>query len=265
MENNIEKKLDNLLKLQEIDSKIFELKQVRGALPDEIEDLEDELVGYNKRLEKFNDDIENRTKDIEDLKNKTSEAKKLIKKYKDQQMNVRNNREYDAISKEVESQELDTKIFVKKSAENEENIEEIKLKIKETKKLIKERNEALKSKKADLDVLSGESQDEEKKLDTLKKKASKKIESSLLLSYEKLVERQRNGLAVVKVKRSACGGCFNVVPPQRQAEIKEKKKIILCEYCGRILADVIVEVVEDKPKKRTKRKTSTKKKATAKK
>ena len=180
-------------------------------------------------------------------------------------MNVRNNREYDAISKEVESQELDTKIFVKKSAENEENIEEIKVKIKETKKLIKEKNEVLKSKKADLDVLSGESQDEEKKLDTLKKKASKKIESSLLLSYEKLVERQRNGLAVVKVKRGACGGCFNVVPPQRQAEIKEKKKIILCEYCGRILADVIVEVVEDKPKKRTKRKTTTRKKATAKK
>ena len=262
---NIEKKLDNLLKLQEIDSKIFELKQVRGALPDEIEDLEDELVGYNKRLEKFNNDIENKTKDIEDLKNKTSEAKKLIKKYKDQQMNVRNNREYDAISKEVESQELDTKIFVKKSAENEENIEEIKVKIKETKKLIKEKNEGLKSKKSDLDVLSGESQDEEKKLDTLKKKASKKIESSLLLSYEKLVERQRNGLAVVKVKRGACGGCFNVVPPQRQAEIKEKKKIILCEYCGRILADVVVEVVEIKPKKRTKRKTSTKKKATAKK
>ena len=262
---NIEKKLDNLLKLQEIDSKIFELKQVRGALPDEIEDLEDELVGYNKRLEKLNDDIENKIKDIEDLKNKTSEAKKLIKKYKDQQMNVRNNREYDAISKEVESQELDTKIFVKKSAENEENIEEIKVKIKETKKLIKEKNEVLKSKKSDLDVLSGESQDEEKKLDTLKKKASKKIESSLLLSYEKLVERQRNGLAVVKVKRGACGGCFNVVPPQRQAEIKEKKKIILCEYCGRILADVIIEVVEDKPKKRTKRKTTAKKKASAKK
>ena len=123
----------------------------------------------------------------------------------------------------------------------------------------------MKSKKADLDVLSGESQDEEKKLDTLKKKASKKIESSLLLSYEKLVERQRNGLAVVKVKRGACGGCFNVVPPQRQAEIKEKKKIILCEYCGRILADVIVEDIEDKPNERTKRKTSTKKKATAKK
>ena len=113
----------------------------------------------------------------------------------------------------------------------------------------------LKSKKSDLDVLSSESQEEEKKLNSLKTKASKKIEPSLLLSYEKLVERQRNGLAVVRVSRSACGGCFNIVPPQRQAEVKEKKKIILCEYCGRILADVIAEIIKEKPKRRTKRKT----------
>ena len=112
-------------------------------------------------------------------------------------------------------------------------------------------------------ALSNESKEEEKKLDALKTKASKKIEPSLLLSYEKLVNRQRNGLAVVKVSRGACGGCFNIVPPQRQAEIKEKKKIILCEYCGRILADVIAEVVVEKPKKRTKRKTTTKTKKTA--
>ena len=265
MEHSIEKKLDNLLKLQEIDSKIYEIKKVRGALPDEIQDLEDELVGYNKRLDNFKNDIENKTNDIQDLKNKVSEAKKLIKKYKEQQMNVKNNREYDAISKEVESQELDTKIFAKKSTENEEKIDEIKVEVKETKKIIKETNEVLKSKKADLDLLSDESQDEEKKLASLKTKASKKIESNLLISYEKLVERQRNGLAVVKVSRNACGGCFNIVTPQRQAEIKEKKKIILCEYCGRILADVIVEVVEEKPKKRTKRKTTTKKKVAAKK
>ena len=262
---NIEKKLDNLLKLQEIDSKIFELKQVRGALPDEIEDLEDELVGYNKRLEKFNDEIENKTKDIEDLKNKTSEAKKLIKKYKDQQMNVRNNREYDAISKEIELQELDSKIFIKKSGENEVKIEEINEQVKATKKVIKEKTQILKSKKADLEALSGESQEEEKKLATKKAKAAKKVEPSLLLSYEKLVERQRNGLAIVKVSRGACGGCFNVVPAQRQAEIKEKKKIILCEYCGRILADVIAEEVVEKPKKRTSRKKAAPKKATTKK
>ena len=181
-------------------------------------------------------------------------------------MNVRNNREYDAISKEIELQELDSKIFVKKSGENDVKIEEINEQIKATKKVIKEKKLILKSKKADLDVLSNESHEEEKKLDNLKAKASKKIEPSLLLSYEKLVQRQRNGLAVVKVSRGACGGCFNVVPAQRQAEIREKKKIILCEYCGRILADVITEVVEEKPKKRTvRKKATTKKKVVAKK
>tara|TARA_Y100000816_G_scaffold290579_1_gene279638 strand:+ start:73 stop:855 length:783 start_codon:yes stop_codon:yes gene_type:complete len=259
MENSIVKKLENLLKLQEIDSKIFEIKKVRGALPEEVEDLEDEIIGYNTRLDKFKEKIENNNKDIDDLKLKVSEAKKLIKKYKDQQMNVRNNREYDAISKEIELQELDAKLFVKKSGENEIKIEKIKEDVKETKKVIKEKTQTLKTKKSDLDVLLEESKGEEKKLETLKNKASKKIEPSLLLSYEKLVERQRNGLAVVKVSRNACGGCFNIVPPQRQADIKDKRKIILCEYCGRILADVITEEVKEKPKKRTKRKTTKKK------
>ena len=255
MEHSTEKKLEKLLKLQEIDSKIFGIKKVRGALPEEVQDLEDELIGYNTRQDKFKEDIDNKNKDIDDYKIKTSEAKKLIKKYKDQQMNVRNNREYDAISKEIESQELDTKLFVKKSGENDQKIEGVKEEIKATKKIIKEKTQMLKSKKSDLDVLSSESQEEEKKLNSLKTKASKKIEPSLLLSYEKLVERQRNGLAVVRVSRSACGGCFNIVPPQRQAEVKEKKKIILCEYCGRILADVIAEIIKEKPKRRTKRKT----------
>ena len=254
MEHSTEKKLEKLLKLQEIDSKIFEIKKVRGALPQEVQDLEDELIGYNTRLDKFKEDIDIKNKDIDDYKIKISEAKKLIKKYKDQQMNVRNNREYDAISKEIESQELDTKLFVKKSGENDQKIEGVKEEIKATKKIFKEKNQILKSKKSDLDVLSNESQEEEKKLNSLKTKASKKIEPSLLLSYEKLVERQRNGLAVVRVSRSACGGCFNIVPPQRQAEVKEKRKIILCEYCGRILADVIAEIIKEKPKKRTKRK-----------
>lgn len=265
MEQNVEKKLKNLLELQKIDSKIFEIKKVRGALPDEVQDLEDELVGYNTRLDNLKGDIETKNNEIEELKNKSSDAKKLIKKYKDQQLNVRNNREFDAISKEIELQELDSKIFIKKSGENDVKIEEINEQVKTTKKVIKEKTLILKSKKADLETLSGESQEEEKKLDALKAKASKKIESSLLLSYDKLVERQRNGLAVVKVSRGACGGCFNVVPAQRQAEIKEKKKIILCEYCGRILADVIPEVVVEKPKKRTSRKKAAPKKATTKK
>ena len=265
MEQNVEKKLKNLLELQEIDSKIFEIKKVRGALPDEVQDLEDELVGYNTRLDNFKEDIENKNNEIEDFKNKSKDAKKLIKKYKDQQMNVRNNREYDAISKEIELQELDSKIFIKKSGENEVKIEEINEQVKATKKVIKEKTQILKSKKADLEALSGESQEEEKKLAAKKAKAAKKVEPSLLLSYEKLVERQRNGLAIVKVSRGACGGCFNVVPAQRQAEIKEKKKIILCEYCGRILADVIAEEVVEKPKKRTSRKKAAPKKASTKK
>ena len=149
-----------------------------------------------------------------------------------------------------------SKLFIKKSGENEIKIDSTKEDIKTTKKIIKETTEVLKSKKNDLNVLSAESQGEEDKLIKEKTKASKRIESSLLLGYEKLVQRQRNGLAVVKVKRSACGGCFNIVPPQRQTEIKEKKKIILCEYCGRILADVITEEIpEKKPVKRTKRTT----------
>ena len=165
MVRSIVKKLEDLLKLQEIDSKIFEIKKVRGALPDEVEDLEDELVGLNIRLDKFLEEIDNINKDIEDLKNKVSEAKKLVKKYKDQQMNVRNNREYDAISKEIELQELDSKLFVKKSGENEIKIEEIKEEIKSTKKIIKEKTQSLKSKKSDLDILSEESKGEEKKLE----------------------------------------------------------------------------------------------------
>ena len=139
MEHSTEKKLKNLLDLQAIDSKIFEIKKVRGALPDEVQDLEDELVGYNTRLDNFNSDIEEKNNEIDELKNKSSEAKKLIKKYKDQQMNVRNNREYDAISKEIELQELDSKIFVKKSGENDVKIEEINEQIKATKKVIKEK------------------------------------------------------------------------------------------------------------------------------
>ena len=260
MKQSIEKKLNNLLKLQIIDSNIYEIKKVRGALPEEVQDLEDELIGYNTRQKKYNDKINNLQQDIEDLKNKVSNAKKLIKKYKDQQMNVRNNREFEAISKEIELQQLDSQIFQKKSDENEIKIEEIKEEIKVTKKIIKEKMEILKSKRNDLDVLSSESKVEEDKLVKEKIKASKRVENSLLLGYEKLVERQRNGLAVVKVKRNACGGCFNIVPPQRQTEIKEKKKIILCEYCGRIFADVIVkEIKEKKPIKRTKKTSKAKK------
>jgi len=265
MTANINIKLKNLLKLQTIDSRIFDIKKIRGALPDEVQDLEDELIGYGTRLENHIAGTKNLNNSILDLSNKILEAKKLVKKYKSQQLNVRNNREYDAISKEIEVQELDVKIFQKKSKETEEKIELEKTEEMLTKKKIRERKKDLTQKKNELETILLESKEEEDKLSKEKTKSSKKIENTLLLSYNKLVKRQRNGLAVVIVKRGACGGCFNVVPPQRQTEIKEKKKIILCEYCGRILADVEEEVFEDKPKKKITKKKITKKKITKKK
>ncbi len=267
MERDVSKKLGNLLKLQEIDSKIFDLKNIRGALPQEVQDLEDELEGYNTRLNNHKNEMETLNQDIDDFKNKITEAKKLIKKYKSQQLNVRNNREYDAISKEIEVNDLDLKIFKKKILEKEGIIESSKDIEKVTKKKIKEKKLDLNEKKSELDKILSESKGEEDKLINEKLKRSKKIEKNLLLSYTKLVERQRNGLAVVKVKRNACGGCFNVVPPQRQTEIKQRLKIILCEFCGRILADVEEVIEKEKPKRKVTRKTkkSTTKKSTTKK
>ena len=267
MERDVSKKLGNLLKLQEIDSKIFDLKNIRGALPQEVQDLEDELEGYNTRLNNHKNEMETLSQDIDDFKNKITEAKKLIKKYKSQQLNVRNNREYDAISKEIEVNDLDLKIFKKKILEKEGIIESSKDIEKITKKKIKEKKLDLNEKKSELDKILSESKGDEDKLINEKLKRSKKIEKNLLLSYTKLVERQRNGLAVVKVKRNACGGCFNVVPPQRQTEIKQRLKIILCEFCGRILADVEQVIEKEKPKRKVTRKTkkSTTKKSTTKK
>ena len=251
----VAEKLELLSKLQEIDSKIDGIKKVRGALPDEVSDLEDEIAGYETRLQKFEDEINAYDQDIKDKKAKMKECDGLIKKYTEQQMNVRNNREYDAISKEMELQSLEIQVSEKKIKEAAIRIDEKKIEIDGTKEKLKERNGDLKAKKAELDKLLTESETDEAKLEKDRVKASKHIEARLLLAYNKLRVNARNGLAVVNVKRSACGGCFNVVPPQRQADIKEKKKIIVCEHCGRVLAGVDIEPVVEKPKaKRTPRK-----------
>ena len=248
-------KLEQLTKLQTIDSKIDSIKKVRGALPDEVKDLEDEIVGYETRLHKFDEENAAFDQEIEDKKAgiKTSEA--LIKKYEEQQMNVRNNREYDAITKEMELQTLEIQVSEKRIKEAYLRIEDKKEDVDATKAKTKERGGDLKAKKDELNTLLTESEADEAKLDKERKKASKTIEERLLLAYNKLRINARNGLAVVNVKRGACGGCFNVVPPQRQADIKEKKKIIVCEHCGRVLAGVDIEPIVEKPKaKRTVRK-----------
>ncbi len=255
MENPVAKKLDALVKLQSLDSKLDELIKVRGALPDEVMDLEDEITGYNTRIEKQNQELSELEEAINSNKAAIKDAEKLIKKYEEQQMNVRNNREYDAITKEIELQQLEIQILDKRIKEAYDKIEVKKEEIEATNTTLSGRSEDLKSKKGELDVITQESEADEKKILKDREKAAKNVEERLLTSYEKVRENMRNGLAVVPVKRGACGGCFNIVPPQKQAEIREQKKVIVCEHCGRIMASVEDEIVEEepKPKRRTKR------------
>ncbi|GAB3341250.1 C4-type zinc ribbon domain-containing protein [Marivirga atlantica] len=266
MESTVAQKLDALQKLQAIDSKLDEIKKVRGALPDEVADLEDEIAGYETRIERFDESVKVINDEIAASKNGIKDAEKLIAKYGEQQMNVRNNREYDAITKEVELQQLEIQILEKRIKEAQAKIEEKEGSIEETKNLLEDRKKDLEAKKGELDTIEQESEADVKKLEKDREKAIKGLEDRLAESYEKLRNNVRNGLAVVPVKRGACGGCFNTVPPQRQADIRERKKIIVCEHCGRLLTDVEDEIVEEKPKKkRTTRKTTTKKKAADKK
>ncbi len=261
MENIVAKKLEALVKLQSLDSELDEIYKIRGALPDEVMDLEDEIAGYQTRVEKQNAELQEIEENIEGNKTAIKDAEKLIKKYEEQQMNVRNNREYDAISKETELQQLEIQILEKRIKEAYTRIEAKNEEIEGTKTTLEERSKDLQTKKEELENISKESEADEKKIMKSRDAAKKNVEERLLKSYEKVRENMRNGLAVVSVKRGACGGCFNVVPPQKQAEIRDKKKIIVCEHCGRILADVADEIVveEAKPKRRTKRTTAAKK------
>jgi len=256
MESTVPQKLDALIKIQTIDSKIDSISKVRGALPDEVSDLEDELEGYQTRIDKYNEDLADLEQEISDKKNAIKESLKMIEKYEGQQTNVRNNREFDALSKEIELQTLEIQISEKRIKEAEDKIIAKKEEIEETAGIKDERGKDLESKKDDLKVISSESQDEEDKLMKDRGKAVKQIEERIYLSYNKIRNNARNGLAVVSVKRGACGGCFAVVPPQRQVEIKDRKKLIVCENCGRILANVDVSSVveETKPKRTTRKK-----------
>ncbi|WP_200976191.1 zinc ribbon domain-containing protein [Echinicola sp. 20G] len=256
MESTVAQKLDAIYNLQKIDSRLDAIFKIRGALPEEVQDLEDEIAGYETRLEKFNNDILALEDEIKKHKEAIKESEKLIKKYQDQQMNVRNNREYDAITKELELQDLEIQVSRKKIGEAEVRIEGKKKDLAELDETLKDRKKDLDTKKDELDTIVAESEAEENKLKTEREKATKKIEERILKSYKKIRNNAKNGLAVVEVKRGACGGCFNIVPPQRQADIREKKKIIVCEHCGRILADVADEI-EDETLPKKKRSTRT--------
>lgn len=237
MELTIADKLNVLLELQAFDSKLDEIYKLRGDLPDEVADLENELAGFEKRISRYSVEVSEIEEEIANYRLTKKESDKLIVKYKDQQMNVRNNREYEAISKELELQELEIQLADKRIKECEFKIKqkqgEIDL-INDKVNLIKA---SLVEKRKELDNLIKESEEEEKKIMKQRDKHATSVDTRLFAAYERIRGGAKNGLAVVSVDRGACGGCFNVVPPQRQADIMEKLKIIVCEHCGRILAD----------------------------
>ncbi|MCH6199937.1 C4-type zinc ribbon domain-containing protein [Aquiflexum sp. LQ15W] len=253
MESTVAQKLEALLNLQKIDSRLDSIFKVRGALPEEVQDLEDEIAGYETRLQKFHTDTVALEDDIKRFKENIKESEKLIKKYQEQQMNVRNNREYDAITKELELQDLEIQVSKKKIGEAQAKIEFKNNEVNELQEILKERQKDLNNKKDELGTIVSESENDETKLKSEREKALKKIEERLVKSYTKIRTNAKNGLAVVMVKRGACGGCFNVVPPQRQADIREKKKIIVCEHCGRVFAGVEDEIEEEGLKKKRSR------------
>jgi uncharacterized protein len=236
-EISVEERLRALFSLQLVDSEIDKIKTLRGELPLEVQDLEDEIAGLETRLGNLKDEVVNLEKSVSKKHNEITDAEALIKKYEEQQKNVRNNREFDSLSKEIEYQNLEIELFNKKIKEFNFQIEEKKVVIAESDGALSERKTDLDNKKSELDEIISDTQKEEeglyKKLETIEEI----IEDRLLTAYKRIRANARNGLAVVPVQRDACGGCFNQIPPQRQLDIKSRKKIIVCEYCGRILVD----------------------------
>jgi uncharacterized protein len=236
-EISVEERLRALYSLQLVDSEIDKIKTLRGELPLEVQDLEDEIAGLETRLGNLKEEVVSLEKSVSKKHNEITDAEALIKKYEEQQKNVRNNREFDSLSKEIEYQNLEIELFNKKIKEFNFQIEEKKVVIAESEVTLSERKTDLENKKSELDEIISDTQKEEeglyKKLETIEEI----IEDRLLTAYKRIRANARNGLAVVPVQRDACGGCFNQIPPQRQLDIKSRKKIIVCEYCGRILVD----------------------------
>jgi hypothetical protein len=236
-EVTVEEKLRALYDLQLIDSRIDEIKSVRGELPLEIEDLEDEIVGLNKRLANLDENVLGLKNDIAAKKVVIEDAKALVKKYSEQQKNVRNNREFNSLSKETEYQELEIELAEKRIREFKAKIEQKNELIAATKENIAKQEDLLKIKKAELDDIMGDTAKEEAILTEKSKEYSDLIDEHLLKAYRRIRTTVKNGLAVVSIERGASGGSFFTIPPQRQVEIASRKKIITDEHSGRILVD----------------------------
>jgi hypothetical protein len=236
-EATVEEKLRALYDLQLIDSRVDEIRNVRGELPLEVEDLEDEVLGLKTRIDKLKTDVETINYEITAKKNLIEEAKTLIKKYAEQQKNVRNSREFNSLAKEVEFQELEIQLAEKNIKEFKAQIEQKKEVVTETKERLSERESHLKHKKSELDAILAETEKEEKALLDKSAKYEQEIEERLIKAYKRIRNSVKNGLAVVPIERGASGGSFFTIPPQVQVEIASRKKIITDEHSGRILVD----------------------------
>ncbi len=234
---SVEQKLIALYSLQQIDAQIDKIRIIRGELPLEVSDLEDEIAGLNTRIAKFNEEIEVLQQAIGEKQTAIANSNTLIKRYEEQLLNVRNNREYDALSKEVEFQKLEIELAEKKIKEAKIRIELLQAEVDEAQAKFDERSQDLTAKKDELDGIVEETKKDELELQKKSESNEKLIEDRLLTAYKRIRKNARNGLAVVQIERDACGGCFNKIPPQHQLDIKLHKKIIVCEYCGRILVD----------------------------
>ena len=236
-ELSVEERLFALYQLQVMLSEIDKIKTLRGELPLEVQDLEDEIAGFETRSEKFKKEIQELIGEISNQKNKVKQSKALIERYNDQIMNVKNSREYDNLTKELEFQTLEVEFSEKKTREFESAIKNKEEELGYVSQSMVERKGDLVIKKEELNAIISETKQEEEKLREKAKKLEENIEERLLAAFKRIRKSAHNGLAVVTIQRDACGGCFNKIPPQRQMDIKLHKKIIVCEYCGRIMID----------------------------
>jgi uncharacterized protein len=236
-EYSVIEKLSSLIFLQKIDSKLDEYATLKGELPIEVADLEDEIAGLNARVNRIEEEINGIQVFINEKKEAIKNSEELIKRYEGQSNDVKNSREFEAIQKELEMQQLEIKLCEKHIKDAMEDVGDKAVVLDKVKKDIAKKAENLKFKKSELEVIIGETEKEEKHFGDLRNDASSKVDSRLLMSYEKIRSNYRNGLAVVPVLRDACGGCYNAIPPQKQSEIKQRKKVMICENCGRVLVD----------------------------
>ncbi|HEY5406761.1 MAG TPA: C4-type zinc ribbon domain-containing protein [Ginsengibacter sp.] len=234
---SVEEKLSSLVKLQKIDSKLDGLQILKGELPIEVSDLEDEIAGLNARQNRIEEEMNGIQQFIEDKKTLIKDSQELIKKYEKQSDNVKNNREFEAVNKEIEMQTLEVKLAEKHIKDATEDIAEKAKQLELAKKAVGTKEGNLKGKKGELEKIIGETDKEEKNYNKQAAAAREQVDERLLVSYDRIRKNYRNGLAVVPVERDSCGGCFNAIPPQKQSDIKQRKKIIVCENCGRILVD----------------------------